>query len=136
MWLDATRMHSRMRETSTAVVHLNEQGVIVVRIRDRASQSAEDARANLEAAQAETAGRRRPLLVDIRTAQPLDAEARHIFTGPTLAESFTALALLVEISPLDRMMGNIYVRVARPPLPTQLFTDEPRALEWLNNHRQ
>jgi hypothetical protein len=110
--------------------------LVVVRIRERAYQSLEDARANLAAAQSETAGRRRPLLVDIRTAQPLDADARHVYTGRALADSFAALALLVESNPLGRMMGNIYVRVALPPIPTQLFTDEPRAVEWLNTYRE
>jgi hypothetical protein len=32
-------------------------------------------------------------------------------------------------------MGNVYLRVARPGIPTQLFSDEARALEWLTEHR-
>src|SRR5262245_35459950 len=125
-----------MPETKTAAIQLTDDGVVMVKVRHGAYQSLEDARENLAAAQSETAGRRRPLLVDIRTAQPLDADARHLYSGRTLADSFTALALLVETSPLGRMMGNVYVRVARPPIPTQLFTDEPHALAWLNTHRQ
>ncbi|MGZ3442224.1 MAG: DUF7793 family protein [Polyangia bacterium] len=30
------------------------------------------------------------------------------------------------------MMGNIYLRVARPGVPTRLFPDEASALAWLN----
>ena len=78
---------------------------------------------------------RRPLLIDIRTAQPLDADARHHYSGQTLVERFSALALLVEGSPFGRMMGNVYLRIARPGIPTQLFSDEARAVEWLNAHR-
>ena len=33
------------------------------------------------------------------------------------------------------MMGNVYLRIARPGIPTQLFTDEQRAVEWLIKHR-
>lgn len=124
-----------MQYTKTAVIHLSDDGLVIVRIRDGARQSLADAKANLAAASSQTAGRRRPLLVDIRTAQPLDADARHHYSGQTLVDNFSAMALLVESSPLGRMMGNVYLRIARPGIPTQLFIDEPRAVAWLIKHR-
>ena len=124
-----------MPDTKTAVIHLNDDGVVIVRVRDGAQQSLEDAKANLAAAVSSTAGWRRPLLIDIRTAQPLDADARHHYSGQTLADSFSAMALVVESSSLGRMMGNAYLRIARPGIPTQLFTEESRAVEWLIKHR-
>jgi hypothetical protein len=124
-----------MPDTKTAAIHLDEDGLVIVKIRDNAYQSLEDAKANLATAISATAGRRRPLLIDIRTAQPLDADARHHYSGQTLVDGFSALALLVESSPFGRMMGNVYLRVARPGVPTRLFTEERRALEWLINHR-
>ena len=124
-----------MADTGTAIINLREDGLVSVRIRDGVYQSLEDARTNLAAAILETAGRRRPLLVDIRTAQPLEADARHHYSGRTLIDSFTALALLVESSRLGRMIGNVYFRVARPGIPAQLFADESQAVEWLSQHR-
>lgn len=105
--------------------------MIVVRISEGAKQRAADARQNLAACLAEGAGRRRPLIIDIRRSLPLDAETRHLYSGQTLTEGFTALALLVEASPLGKMMGNVYFRVARPGIPTRLFTDEQAALDWI-----
>jgi hypothetical protein len=125
-----------MPETDTALINLNADGVVIVKIRDDASQTLADAQANLAMAVSETAGRRRPLLVDIRTARPLDADARHHYSGQTLADGFLALALLVDNSPLGRMIGNVYLRVARPGIPTRLFSDPSEALEWLTQHRQ
>ena len=124
-----------MQVTQTAIISLSNDGVVFVRIRDGASQSLDDAKVNLAAALSETAGRRRPLLIDIRSAQPLDAPARHHYSGQTLVDGFLALALLVDSSPLGRMMGNVYLRVARPGVPTQLFTDESRATAWLIQYR-
>jgi len=124
-----------MPATKTADIHLSGEGLVIVRIHDDAHQLLEDAKVNLATAVAETAGRRRPLLVDIRTAQPLDADARHHYSGQTLVDGFLALALLVDGSPFGRMMGNVYLRIARPGIPTQLFTDEQRAVEWLIKHR-
>src|SRR6185503_1363176 len=102
-----THNHAPMADTPTAVIHLSVEGLVTVRIRDGAYQYLDDAKANLAAAVAATAGRRRPLLVDIRTAQPLDAEARHLYSGQTLVDGFLALALLVDSSPFGRMMGNV-----------------------------
>ena len=124
-----------MQETATARIGLNENGVLMVRIRNGAYQSLTDAEENLALAVSATAGRRRPLLIDIRGALPLDAAARHHYSGQILVDSFLALALLVEASPFGRMMGNVYLRIARPGVPTQLFTDEIRALEWLTGYR-
>jgi hypothetical protein len=104
-----------MPDTKTAVIHLRDDGLVVVRIRDGAYQSLEDAKTNLAMAVAETVGRRRPLVVDIRTARPLDADARHHYSGQTLSDAFLALALLVESSPLGCMIGNVYLRIARAP---------------------
>jgi len=124
-----------MPDTRTALVALSEDGLVVVRIRGGARQSLDDARMNLATAISETGGYRRPLLVDIRGALPLDAEVRQHYTGQTLIDSFCALAMIVESSPLGRMMGNVYLRVARPGIPTQLFAIEGRAVEWLIRHR-
>jgi hypothetical protein len=39
--------------------------------------------------------------------------------------------MVVEASPLGRMMGHVYLRVALLGVPTQLFDTEPGALSWL-----
>jgi hypothetical protein len=33
------------------------------------------------------------------------------------------------------MMGNVYVRIAKPGIPTQLFADEAAAMAWLRERR-
>ena len=123
-----------MPDTRTARIALNDQGLLIVRINDGAQQSLDDAKENLAAAVVETGGTRRPLLIDIRTAKPLDADARHHYSGLTLVERFSALALLVESSPFGRMMGNVYLRIARPGIPTQLFAEEAQARKWLMDY--
>ena len=125
-----------MRETKTAAVELEPQGVLVVRINDGAKQLIADAEQNLGAALIERGGKRRPLLIDIRKAVPLDADVRHYYSGQVLVSGFTALALLVDASPLGRMMGNVYFRVARPGIPTRLFTDGADARRWLAGQRE
>lgn len=121
-----------MPDTKTAHISLSDRGLVLVRIRRGARQSLTDAGENLATAVAETAGWRRPLLVDIRGAQPLAADVRRQYSGQTVVNAFSALALLVEAGGLGLMMGNVYLSVARLAIPTRLFTEEAQALEWLN----
>ena len=123
-----------MRESATAHVALGDDGVVIVRIRSGAQQSMAEAKENLGLALSAREGVRRPLLVDMRKAAPLEAEVRHYYSGQVLVEGFTAIGLLVEASPLGRMMGNVYFRVARPGIPARLFTDESQAVVWLREH--
>jgi hypothetical protein len=120
-----------MRETKTACIELRDDGLLAVRIRRDAHQTVTDAEHNLEAAFSESGERRRPLLVDICGVRPLDPEVRHHYSGQVLVDRFVAFGLLIDASPLGRMMGNVYLLVARPGIPTQLFTDEARAVSWL-----
>jgi len=124
-----------MIATRTSKIGLSDAGVVVVRINAGAYQSLADAKENLAAAVSETAGRRRPLLIDIRSARPLEADARHHYSGQTLTERFSAMALLIEASPFGRFMGNVYLRIARPGIPTLLFSDEADAVDWLSAGR-
>ncbi len=123
-----------MRETKTGRVALGADGVITVSIQPTAKQTLDNAKENLAAALATRDGKRRPLLIDIRGGQPLDAEVRHYYSGQVLVDGFTALGLLVDASPLGLMMGNVYFRVARPGIPTRLFTNADEANRWLREH--
>jgi len=123
-----------MRETKTGRVTLGGDGVITVSIQPTAKQTLDNAKENLSAALATRDGKRRPLLIDVRGGQPLDAEVRHYYSGQVLVDGFTALGLLVDASPLGLMMGNVYFRVARPGIPTRLFTSADDASRWLREH--
>jgi len=123
-----------VRETKTGRVALGADGVITVSIQPAAKQTLDNAKENLAAALATRDGQRRPLLIDVRGGQPLDAEVRHYYSGQVLVDGFTALGLLVDASPLGLMMGNVYFRVARPGIPTRLFTNADEANRWLREH--
>jgi hypothetical protein len=117
--------------TRTGNVTLRDDGLVEIRIDEGVFQSLADARENLDATIRACGGRRRPFLVDISRAKTLEPEVRHFYTGERLLEGFLAMGLLVEASPFGRMMGNIYFRVAKPGIPTRLFTDQESALQWL-----
>ena len=121
-------------ETRTARVHRTPSGIIVTRIKAELTQTVQDAAENVSASARACTGRIAPILVDLREAAPLDAETRHYYTGQRLVESFLALGVLVAIGAFGRMMGNAYIRVANPVIPTRLFTAEEEAIRWLESH--
>ena len=120
-----------MLETATALIQLRNDGILSVRVRPKVHQTLANAKENMASALVATAGVRRPLLVNIAEATPLDAEVRHHYTGQALVDGFRALGLVVAASPVGRMMGNIYFLVARPGIPSRLFSAEPDAVDWL-----
>jgi hypothetical protein len=124
-----------MIETRTAVIHLAPYGIVLVRIKRDATQSLDDAVQNLAAAVEATAQQRRPLLIDIRTAVPLEDEVRRYYSGQMVVEHFTALGLLVDGGPFGRMMANVYFRVAQLGIATQIFATEGDAVAWLLEYR-
>jgi len=121
-----------LTRSRTAEITLQADGCVTTRIHEGVRQSESDARDNLTCTILACGGQRRPLLVDISRCLPLDPEVRHFYTGEKLVESFLALALVVEATAFGRMMGNVYIRVARPGIPTRLFADESSALAWLS----
>jgi hypothetical protein len=58
-------------------------------------------------------------------------EARVIFGGAS--DAFSALALLAG-SPKTQLIANFFIGISRPKVPTQMFTDEEKALAWLRRH--
>ena len=124
-----------MAETRTALIHRADFGIVMVRIKKDVLQSLDDATKNLAAAIPETGGQRRPLLIDIRAAMPLEDDVRRKYSGQIVVDHFSALGLVVDDGPFGRMMGNLYFRVAELGIDTQLFAGEGEAIAWLLKYR-
>lgn len=122
--------------TSTTRHWLRADGCLQSEALAGAGQSLTDARESIAAYAVLGAGRRRPLLVDLRAAgRPMDRAARELYAGPELAAVVSAAALLVG-SPVGRVIGTFFLRIARPAAPIRIFTDEDAALAWLATFRE
>ncbi|HEY7376346.1 MAG TPA: hypothetical protein VIF57_29570 [Polyangia bacterium] len=118
-------------KTRTAQIEVLEDRIVVVRLGDLV-QTVDDARENLDACARLAAPDRKPLLSDIRQAKPLMPEVRRVYMGESLV-AFAAMAMLVRSTPLGRTMGNVYLKIARPAIPSKLFAQEAKALAWLRD---
>ena len=129
-----------MAETRTARIFRHPAGCVIVRVLG-IEQTLEDAQENVAVALELSDGPRSlPLLVDITGTAPLVSEVRHYYVGRALANNFTALGLLVEPSPMGRMLGDVFFRMIQSANdgrtdvgPTKVFVDEPTAIEWLTS---
>jgi hypothetical protein len=110
---------------------LGPDGIAKIRYQVGDVVTEEIARATVGELRALTGGKRRPVLVDIRKLKLVTREARVIFGGAS--DSFLALALLAG-SPKTQLIANFFIGISRPKVPTQMFTDEEKALTWLRRH--
>jgi hypothetical protein len=119
-----------VRDTRTARVEKTTEGIIITRVLPDIRQSLNDAVENVSVSAEACGGRPAPIIVDLRQAVPLDAETRHYYTGKQLTDFFISIAILVPIGAFGKMMGNLYLRVANPGVPSRLFDSETEAMRW------
>ena len=77
-----------------------------------------------------TEGKTYPMLVNIISVKDSEKEARDFLASEKGCEGIIALALLIN-SPIGSMIGNFWMRINKPLVPTQLFTNEMQAKKWL-----
>ena len=75
-----------------------------------------------------------PVLSDVRKIKHVDKEARAILARPEGTVLISAGAFLVN-SQLQKILGNFFILVDKPEIPTRLFTDEAEALIWLQQFK-
>lgn len=75
-----------------------------------------------------------PLIVNIKNVKNSTKEVRDFLASKKAAERVTVTALVVE-SMLTATIGNFFLRISKPPVPTKIFTDEVSATNWLNAYK-
>lgn len=76
-------------------------------------------------------GAKFPLLVDSSEIHSMSREARKFFSVSDRSTGINAMALLIG-SPLSRIIVNFFMALQNQGVPCKVFTDEKKALKWLN----
>ena len=75
-----------------------------------------------------------PCFVDATGIKSVTREARE-YLGNEGSE-LVSVAGLLSHSPVSRTIGNFYLKITKPTIPTKIFTCENDAIKWLKrNHR-
>ena len=119
--------------TRVSRIWLGEDGIIRVIHFPGAKLTLENAKDSMAAYQKLNKGKRRPIFIDIKTLKDFSREARQYFAGEYAAKASLAAAIIVG-SPVSRVLGNFYLGISNPILPTRIFSSEDEALEWLKGY--
>ena len=116
--------------TSTSVYELRADGVVAQRLHSSKTQSLADARENTTAFNQLAADTKRPLLVDMRGTFSTERGVREHYASHEATSRCVAIALVIG-STAGRIIGNLFLSIQSPAVPTRMFTDEASALAWL-----
>lgn len=76
-------------------------------------------------------GDKPPILVDARNVISMSKESRDHLAMRDRVGGVCAIAIIIH-SPLSRLIGNFFMGLNKPTVPTKLFTKESEALKWLH----
>lgn len=103
-------------------------------VKENAVIELEDAENNSIDVKTISKGKIYPIFVDIRAIKEIKKEARDHFTMKNRQPGVSAIAILIN-SPVSRIIGNFFMGINKPSVPSQLFTSEEKAITWLNQFK-
>ena len=119
--------------SSVAKLWLGDDGIVRIIHVPGAQLTLEDAKETMASYLKLYKGKRRPLLVDTKTMKSMTRETRQYYAGAEAAQVASAAAIIVG-TPVSRVLGNFYLGLSNPHLPSRLFTSEDEAMEWLKGY--
>jgi hypothetical protein len=121
---EGTKARGRRFEAS-----MMEGGVARVVITDDEPFDGEDAHHLLEVLGEISDGRCVPMLADLRRLRTVTAEARKVMASERAGARIAAAAAVVS-NPLNRMIGQFFLRLNHPPFELRLFDEYGEAVLW------
>ena len=123
-------MEDNVIELDYARIWLDEDGIIRVKLAPETEVTLEAMKEMMSLQSEILAGKKAPVLVDMRKFGSSTREARTYTAGEAGQKLYLGAALLIGSS-VGRMLGNIFINFSKPRYPTRLFTSEDDALAWL-----
>ena len=116
--------------TQTAIITYNNiSRILRIEILPDSEIEIADALQNYEATKILTKKDKYLVLVDGRVSLSVSKEAK-AFAAQSKNDGRTATALLFT-STANKLIGNFYIKVNKPTVPTKIFSSEQKAIEWL-----
>ncbi len=124
-----------MVETRIFYTSLEKDGYILTKVKPDSEILLQDAKDNTAAVIKVSGDSNFPILVDLRQIKSISKEARDHFSMRGRKPHVTAIAMLVK-SPVSRIIGNFFLGLNRPTVPTRLFTSEVDAKTWMKRNTE
>ena len=118
-------------ETPVADLWMDQEGIVRIRFKPTTAHGSAEASGVVKAHNELAADVPCLVLADIQDVTVgANRAARQHYVSSESSKYKLGMAMLVQ-SPMQRMLGNIFLRINRPPYPTRLFSREQEALQWL-----
>ena len=113
-----------------------ENEIIWIRFNETGQHGIDEAKCVVDAHEQISGPTKARIMADLRGLKTgADRHGRAYYISEQAARYKLCMAMLVG-SPLQKIIGNIFIRVSRPPYPTKLFTTEEDANLWLMSFPQ
>ncbi len=117
-------------ELSHTSVHLRKDGIIEIRCAENHQYEKDDIKEILQATGELTEGKKHPTLTIPGKYSNASKEALDFMFSEPAVEFSSRDAYITKSLP-QRILGNFYLNVKKPLIPTKLFTSEKTAVSWL-----
>ncbi len=112
---------------------MGDDGIARTKIKPGSSITIEHASENSKAVTSLFKDKKFPLLVDSRDIRSMTKEARELFSTHGRETKINSMAVVIK-SPISRVIGNFFLGINNPPVPTRLFDNPEDALKWLKQY--
>ena len=120
-------------EIQTPYVRLRIEGKIMYcTYADDLDVTLEVAKACVETRLQLSRGKSYPVIVDMRGIKSTSRDAREYLAS--VGSTLVTAGALVTGSKFNMALGNIFLTIDKPPIPTKLFTSEAKAKEWIEHY--
>lgn len=124
------KIPSNAIEVTCFYTWMGSDGIVRTKIKPGAVVELEQARENTTAVSSLYHGTKFPLMIDSRGIKSMTKDARNQFSTKGRETYATAFAIVID-SPLSRVIGNFFIGINKPAVPTRLFDNERDAEIWL-----
>jgi hypothetical protein len=118
--------------TEVADLHLDDDGILHVRMHKGAQLTEEHAARHFEDCRFLLKGRKALVLVDGREKYSTTSDARRFIAARSARENRVAIAYICK-GVLDKLAFWFYKKINKPVVPTRMFRTEAAGMRWLKS---
>lgn len=114
---------------------MGEDGIARTKVKPGSEVKLEHAQENSVVVNSFYVDRKYPLLIDARGIRSITRDARNFFTTNGRRTNTLGFGIIIDSS-VSKVIGNFFLGINKPAVPTKLFLDESNAVDWLNKLKE
>ena len=126
------KLHSKKIETAGETIWMDHFGIIHSDVKP-VFLELEHAKEAIKTISVLANGKKTPVVINMKNAIGTSNSARNYYSGEQSAAVISAAAMIIS-SPLSKILGNFYLGLNKPLFPFKLFTNEEKAIIWLDQY--